>query len=202
MVKNEKELVMLIAEKLEDSGHFKKIYPNVNLASRKFYNYWKEWFPSFLSPLAQPEIDLLLVDTRYDLLAMEVKYFRFENSRLSYSFYEGIGEALALLRFGFTCVSLWQCFEDKTPFDYLRTCALSAWDLIGALDFPINYEALRIVKVNQEVQFHCIAPNSLSFNHEIPELPSPYGKSNPLCSRMEVKKMRDFLKVALKIPSQ
>ena len=96
---------------------YQKVYLNINLASHKFYDHWIEWWGASSLP-AQPQIDLLIVD-RLTLLAVELKYFRMVKGkgrgRVNYPFYEGIEEALALLRFGFACVSLWQCFDREMP---------------------------------------------------------------------------------------
>jgi hypothetical protein len=107
---------------------FKDVHANVNLASRNFYEDWEKWWTSGANaPLAQPQIDLLFVGTDLRLLAVEVKYHHLsENAPLNHPHYSGIEEALALLRFGFNCVSLWQFFDSEIPDEvwkrYVNNC--------------------------------------------------------------------------------
>jgi hypothetical protein len=120
---------------------FKKVYAKINLASRKFYDDWEEWFGKGV-PLAQPEIDLLFVSSDFRLLAAELKYYRLsENAPLNQPYYSGIEEALALLRFGFTCVSLWHFFDTEVPEDTLKAYVRDCRGLTVGLGLRINYEA-------------------------------------------------------------
>ena len=71
--------------------------------------------PTSLTPPLQPEIDMILCkgDT---MIAVELKYFKRRGRGLNHSFYEGIEQTLALLRWGFDHVALWQLFEESiTP---------------------------------------------------------------------------------------
>jgi hypothetical protein len=89
------------------ASKFKEIHANVNLASHKFYDDWEKWWGGS-GPLAQPQVDLLFVASDLKLLAVELKYYRpAKNAPLNQPYYSGIDEVLALLKFGFTCVSLW-----------------------------------------------------------------------------------------------
>lgn len=67
-----------------------------------------------LTPPLQPEIDIILCKGN-QLNAIEIKYFEMKGNSLNRSFYEGIEQALALLRWGFNHVALWQLFEDSMP---------------------------------------------------------------------------------------
>jgi hypothetical protein len=177
---------------------FNDVHVNVNPASHKFYPYWKKWFGEF-TPIAQPQIDLLLVDRGYQLLAVELKYIRLDKKgQVNYPFYEGIGEALALLRFGFTRVSLWHCFDQEISLDMVRKYKDSTSSLINTLNLPINYSALRVMKSNEQMQFK----EFLTDMSESERLSLPYGKSNPLHLKGDAKKIEDFLRTALKIPKE
>jgi len=196
VTKDELKLAHLLADQLR--GDFKDVYVNVNLASHRFYPYWQKWFGE-LMPIAQPQIDMLLVDGRHQLLAVELKYIRLDKKgQVNYPFYEGIGEALALLRFGFECVSLWHCFDQEISFDFVGRYKDSTSLLIGILNLPIGYSALHIVKSNEHTQFK----EFLTDMSESERLSSPRGKSNPLHSKGDAKKMEDFLRNALKIPEE
>ena len=65
--------------------------------------------PKLIPPL-QPEIDMILCKAD-KMMAVEVKYFRRKGNGLDHSFYEGIEQSLALLRWGFNYVALWQLFD-------------------------------------------------------------------------------------------
>jgi len=52
---------------------YKKVYPNVNLASHRFYQDWEKWWGES-PPVAQPQIDLILVPSNLRLHAKNL-YF-------------------------------------------------------------------------------------------------------------------------------
>lgn len=60
--------------------------------------------PILIPPL-QPEIDMILCKED-SMIAVELKYFRKKGKGLDHSFYEGIEQSLALLRWGFDNVAL------------------------------------------------------------------------------------------------
>jgi len=64
--------------------------------------------PKLVPPL-QPEIDMIFCKNK-TMMAVELKYFKRKGNGLSHSFYEGIEQALALLRWGFDNVALWQLY--------------------------------------------------------------------------------------------
>jgi hypothetical protein len=176
---------------------FKDVQANVNLASRKFYEDWKKWWNSD-NPLAQPQIDLLFVSSDLSLVAAELKYYRLsENAPLNQPYYSGIDEALALLKFGFTCVSLWHFYDSEVPAELMKTYVRNCWNLTGWLGLRINYEAFRVYG-RQETDFKQISLSSLS---EVSPMFSPYGASNPLVDNWDAKKARDFIRKALRIPT-
>jgi hypothetical protein len=176
---------------------FKAIYTNVNLASHKFYDDWEKWWGGN-GPLAQPEIDLLFVSSDLSLLAVELKYYRpVKKAPVNQPYYSGIEEALALLKFGVTCVSLWHFYDFDVSEDVVKRYVRNCWGLTGALGLRINYEAFRIYG-RQETDFKQISLSSLS---EVTPLFSPYGTSNPLFGNMDNKKALDFIRRALRIPT-
>jgi hypothetical protein len=176
---------------------FKDVQANVNLASRKFYQDWEKWW-SGNSPLAQPQIDLLFVSTDFKLLAAELKYYRLsENAPLNQPYYAGIDEALALLKFGFTCVSLWHFYDSEVPEDVMKNYVRNAWNLIGWLGLRVSYAAFRIYG-RQENELKQISLSTLA---EVTPMLLPYGTGNPLAANLEAKKALDFIRKALRIPS-
>jgi len=207
---NEKDLVLFLEEKIKREGYYEETYSDINLASRRFYPYWRKWFgkcPSdYLFPLAQPQIDLIVVDKDHHLLGAEIKYLRLKKSRAELPFYAGIEEALALLRFGFLCVSLWHCFDfkgDNKNVGDIRKYREATHKLVSTLNLPINYSALWITKSKRGKEAIYLPPSQSIYDtiQSQPKLPPLHGKENPLRSMPEVKKIREFLRMSLKIPS-
>jgi len=111
---NEKELKSFLEEKIKGGPYCKDVWVDTNFEQR-FYSQGKKLFtkdPSeSIYPLPQPEIDLIVRDTSNKLFGVEVKYLKFNAKavfppRPDKSYYIGIGQTLALLMFGFDCVSL------------------------------------------------------------------------------------------------
>jgi excisionase family DNA binding protein len=209
IVNNEKELTELLYQKLQESNSFKEIKAHINLASRKFYSHWKKWYKSSyfepsVPPPAQPEIDLLLVDSRFQLFGVEIKHMIPKGETFNQSFYAGVGEAIALLRFGFKCVSLWHCFEISATEPAIWGYRDATQKLIYSLSLPINYNALKLIEREQKVDFLDIT-NTIDFSKApMPSFGSlPYGLSNPLCDKDdEVERNEDFLRNILNIPHE
>jgi len=194
--KDEHELARSLEKMLKPK--FKEIYANVNLASHNFYDNWKKWWGES-APVAQPQIDLLFVSSNLELLAVELKYYRpARNSRIRWSYYSGIEETLALLKFGFTCVSLWHFFDYEVPDETMKNYFRDCWELIAVLGLRINYKAFKI-HGRQEAEFKEIARMSRS---EVSPDFSPYGTSNPLSANSYAKKTQDFIRNALRIPRE
>ena len=177
---------------------FKAVYANVNLASRKFYDDWEKWWGAS-GPLAQPEIDLLFVSSDLKLLAAELKYYRpSESALLNQAYYSGIEEALALLKFGFTCVSLWHFYDAEVPEEAMKRYVRDCRGLTIGLGLRINYEAFRVYG-RLESDFKQISTNLTEAKSY--SLQSPFGTSNPLLNNLDRKKAQDFIRKALRIPS-
>ena len=189
--KEEKRIADVLAEELRKADF--EVYTRISLASRKYYSHWEKYWEAELMPYAQPDIDLLLVDRRRQLLAIEVKYLK--RKRITY--YAGIGEALALLRFGFLSVSLWLCFSEKVPLEEARRCGRITEELIRALGLPINFSAIRVMESGEGTQLKEIVPNSPVEKFKIPSL---YGKENPFRETQQAKRAEEFLRMVLKIP--
>jgi len=194
-MRGELQLAAVLRDKLRP--HFKEVYANVNLASNKFYPHWEKWHGKPV-PSAQPQIDLLMVDRSLWLLAAELKYFRKTlKGEVKLPFYAGIDEALALLRFGFQVVSLWHFFnEEIEPEDmkrHFRSCEL----LLDNLNLPINYQAFRVTESITETEFW-----RLYYEGKVQpkELPTAYGRSNPLASNVDAQRIQDFFRNVFRIP--
>lgn len=189
------QLAAILREKL--APNFKEVYTNVNLASNRFYPDWEKWHGQPV-PSAQPQIDLLLVDRTLWLLAAELKWFRkTQRGQTNLSFYAGIDEALALLRFGFKVVSLWHFFDEELGKEEVRRLYRSCELLIDGLNLPVNYQAFMVIKAGTEPEFWRLFSDG---KVQVKGLPTAYGKSNPFESNIDAQKIQDFLRTALRIP--
>lgn len=195
MIRNELHLASILREEL--TPKFTEVHANVNLASNRFYPDWEKWHGDPL-PSAQPQIDLLMVDSRLGLYAAELKWFRkTRREQANYPFYAGIDEALALLRFGFNVVSLWHLFDENLGKEDIMRLYRSCEDLVGTLNLPINYEAFWLVRYEMQISLFRLSDFGVSDRYSFP---SAYGKSNPLHSNIDAQKIQDFLRTVLRIP--
>lgn len=194
-MKNELQLAVVLRDKLR--AHFKEVYANVNLASNKFYPHWEKWHGK-PTPSAQPQIDLLMVDRSLWLLAAELKYFRKTlKGQINLPFYAGIDQALALLRFGFKVVSLWHFFDGEIDLEDMKKRFGSCELLLENLNLPINYQAFRVTESTTETEFW-----RLYYRGKVQpkELPTVYGRANPLESNIDAQRIQDFFRNVFRIP--
>jgi len=192
--KDEIELAQYLGDTLRPN--FKEVYANVNLASHKFYDDWEKWWDKNVPP-AQPQIDLLFVSSDLRLLAVELKYYRLKKGSVNLPYYSGVGEALALLKFGVTCVSLWHFFDSEIPESLMNRYIRACWGLTAGLALRIGYEAFRVYG-RQESGFKEISVTSFS---EVSPTFSPHSTINPLFEDSDRKRAQDFIRKALGIPS-
>lgn len=86
----------------------------------------------------QPDIDIVLKHEDGRLCAIEVKWFPRNAQRRA--FHEGLGQALALLGYGFDSAALWPVFQDD---DVLRRYGSRAWFLVrNQLKLPLDFTPL------------------------------------------------------------
>jgi len=209
--KDENDLKNYLKEKIECIPYCKNVWKNKNIA-KEFYWEGRKLFTSdpsdYLYPLAQPEIDFIVQDTNDKLLGIQVKYLKFETdyihpNRPKPTYYEGIGQALATLNFGFDRVSLWHCFDfegGRGALADIHRYADATHELISILNLPINYFAFWIPKREDIFYISSSWYENKSDFKLLPGLPSLYGKKNPLQSIPQVKKMNEFLRKTLDIP--
>ena len=81
-------------------------------------------------PILQPEIDICFKDSKGHLFAAEVKVFPAKALSFTLPFYEGIGQALALHRYGFDYVSLWFFFYGEVDSTLMQQYGAQAWSFI------------------------------------------------------------------------
>lgn len=159
-----------------------------------------------LIPPLQPEIDMILCKEE-KMIAVELKYFRRKGKGLNLSFYEGIEQTLALLRWGFNNVALWQLFEESISPQELWFYGGWTWIFLhakpedGGLKLPIEFTFMRVIENKGEYDFYPIQPMSINGSiHLNPTLP-PYDHRfnisaphpNTLIQCHEVQKLRKML---------
>jgi hypothetical protein len=138
--KLEDRLVASLAEKLKD--RYAAVYTNRKpSASRKVRNYLQGKLGYI--PILQPEIDILLRDGSDRLYAIEIKVF---TGIITYSlpYYEGLGQAIALHKYGFDYAALYTIFLSDTDIISMNRYGAEMWtfirnDLCLPLDFTYFY---------------------------------------------------------------
>lgn len=145
------------------------------------------------------------------ILGIELKFFRKKGSGLNHSFYEGIEQALALLRWGFDHVALWQLFEEGISAEELWFYGGWTWKFLhaepkdGGLNLPIEFTFMLVTKSENGYVFRPIQPRFVSGTHvhgiQLDVLFPIYDRRfhfttkhpNPLVKCPEVQKLRRML---------
>lgn len=197
--KKEERLYDPLKELIEKQGY--NVYTDVKLASYDYKKYWSKWHEEDIPPL-QPQIDLLLVKKDdFSLRAIEVKHLEMKGKSIDKSYYEGIGETLALMNFGVESVALWHCFHKDVPTTQMKNYAIHILNLRETLSLPIDYGCLRFVKENEGFTFKTlIAPSFIYLYDGIP--PLRLDVTNPLKYQAEAQKILDFIRHILRIPTK
>lgn len=205
-IKDERELVRSLKGLFEKSGSsiLKKLYINVNLATRKFRELWSEWWESEVPP--RLEIDMIPVFEDATKLkevfipGIEVEFFRDKTK----TFVDGLQQALSFGLFGFDSLVLWHVFPEKMESKSIEERVRHANEIIEGCHLPIVYFATRLA---EQDKFEFFAP--WSFYSSIPRDTNYLltnlrkccdEKRNPLLGKEEVEKRKKMLKVLLKIP--
>lgn len=159
-----------------------------------------------LVPPLQPEIDMIFCKKKA-MTAVELKYFQHKGKGLDHSFYEGIEQALALLRWGFDHVALWQLFESSISPEELWFYGGWTWSFLhgtpdlGGLRLPIEFTFMRTEKSNQGYDFYPIQPDWTNGSISLKVLSPPYDPrfeitaphNNTLLACSEVVRLREML---------
>jgi hypothetical protein len=116
-----------------------------------------------LTPPLQPEIDMILCEDDR-MTAVEIKYFEMRGNSLSRSFYEGIEQTLALLRWGFDHVALWQLFDESVGAEELYFYGVWTWGFLhapperGGIGLPIEFTMMQVRGDEPRHEFHPVQP--------------------------------------------
>lgn len=140
----------LIVEKLKDQliPRYRKILVHQNLATLTSLKTALENRFGYLPVLN--EVDMILVGFEGHLCAIEVKYFTVRGGSFDRPFYDGIGQSLSLLRYGFDYVALWHLFSGDIEQDrFDRYGAATWWFIRNQIQLPLDFTYF---KVNDDPQ--------------------------------------------------
>jgi len=152
--KKEIAITKELARRLQGKFPEFQIYANkCPSRSKKVKGMWNELFHEPCPPL-QPEIDIIILEPsnphilplRPKIRAIEVKYFNKDRGAINQSFYVGIEQSLALLKWGFDNVALWQLFDETCTLDDIRNYGCKTWTYIHVLlGLPIEFTPIRLI---------------------------------------------------------
>jgi hypothetical protein len=145
-MKDEDETIRKLLVPLLNKRFFVKTFVRVDKIHQKLKT------EGFLSPEEQavkhpfhPDIDVLYWPKEYTqeprIFAAEVKYFRLKDGNVYPTIYEGLGEAMMLLTFGFNHVSLWHLFDPEVDSETVSRYRDLTQNLINDTHSPVNYQS-------------------------------------------------------------
>jgi len=185
--KNEDDVIEALKTAWKDYNPYTK----VNLASYKADEHFEKWFKTGMPQLMQPEVDVITCEERgRKVNGYEVKYFRMTDKGINYSYYEGLGEALALLKFGFDRVALVHVFDGKVPKEQSESYAKNMASLLKKLQLPIDYRYYRV----EEAPVGKLLSSEPYFDAQSPT-------SNPFIYEEDSKKALAIIRSSLRIPT-
>lgn len=168
---DERYMVTKLQEQLEP--RYRKILIHQNLATLTEFKTELVRRLGFLPVLN--EVDIILVSQNGQFQAIEVKCFDLHNGSFNRPFYDGIGQALSLLRYGFDQVALWHLFSDdieQNSFD--RYGAGTWWFIRNQLHLPLDFSYFKVNKHVDPPQFTVMQYNGPNTGVEL----IPINRSN------------------------
>jgi hypothetical protein len=100
------------------------------------------------------EVDMILVGEQGQFDAIEAKCFTVDGGSFSRPFYDGIGQSLSLMRYGFDHVALWHLFSgdiDQRRLD--RYGASTWWFLRNQTGLPLEFTYFKVRGYPSDPQF-------------------------------------------------
>jgi hypothetical protein len=158
-------------------------------------------------PLLQPEIDLCFELPDGRICAVEVKVFPAREVGPSLPYYAGIGQALALHRYGFDFAALWFVFVGPSMTADMSRYGAQAWHLLrNEFALPLDFTYLRVDAADQEHRFWVQQYDSDRGGHELCPIDDPrflitFKHPNPLLHTPAAIAIRQVLFPWLKLMS-
>ncbi len=152
MPRLEDTLVRELAQKL--APKFKQVFTNKKPSASQNLRERLEARLGYI-PLLQPEIDLCFLDSKGSFTAAEVKVFTGSEFSFKTPFYEGIGQALALHRYGFDACALWFMFPGLEPPSGINKYGPEAWAFVqNDLGLPLDFSYFFVKETRSGHVFH------------------------------------------------
>jgi hypothetical protein len=105
----------------------------------------------------QPEFDLIFLDANDNLNGIEIKYLNASDNGYNLPYYLGIGQAMALQRFGFDHVGLWLLVGPNVSDKALNSYGAEAWTFIRKEPkLNIEYSYIRVLEEQGKTRFSVI----------------------------------------------
>lgn len=196
----ERELVMSLKATLDPQ--FKQIWTHKKIsASPRFRKYIKGALGYI--PILQPEFDLVFLRSNGHLNAIEVKYLNSTSKGYNLPYYLGIGQAMALQRFGFDYVGLWLLVGENVTDTVLNKYGAEAWTFIRKeLQLSIEYSYIRVIESKGKTQFLVMKYTGKQTGIELLNVDDPnflitWKNPNPLKDHEVAKKLRSGIELYL-----
>jgi hypothetical protein len=144
-------------------------------------------------PILQPEIDICMLDSNDKFTAIEVKACTKKNTKANKPFYEGIGQAIALTRYGFDAVALWFILDNGSE---KKSGAQAWWFIRNEFKLPLDFSFFVAKKNGDKWQFDTLQYLDAIHSEVIGTLgdPPPEWKyPNPILQNEEQRIIRKHL---------
>ena len=197
----EDKLVKILAQKI--SFKYKNIYTNRKPSSSiKVKNYLKNKLGYI--PILQPEIDIILETQNNELFAVEVKLFKTEDINYKLPFYNGLGQALALYRYGFDKVALFHFFLDDKSLNKINKYGPEIWAFIrNDTCIPLDYSYIWVENKSIDYDFHVMQYTGRQNGHKLLKINDAnfnitFKHVNPIRNKPIQRTIRECLELWLK----
>lgn len=158
-------------------------------------------------PILQPEIDLCMQLTDGKLVAVEAKLFSGDALTFRTPFYTGIGQALALHRYGFDHVALWFLFADGAARDAYNRYGAEVWSFVrNDLALPLDFSYLAVNRHGGGYRFDVIQYTGRQTGVTLLPIDDPsftmtWKHQNPIRDAPVQRALRSTLETWLKVES-
>jgi len=194
----------ILTEKLREKllPQFENIWTNRKISASIVFRKHIETKLGYV-PILQPEFDMVFKCHNGDLNAIEVKYLRISKNGYNISYYLGLGQTLALQRFGFDHVGLWLFVDENVNENILHKYGSEAWGYIrDEVSLGIEYSYFKIQRVNNDIKFLVMDFNVPHSGFKLIEINDPHffitwKRSNPLKSNKKAILLRKAIELYL-----
>ena len=200
MKKLEDILVKELSRKL--SYKYKNIYTNRKPSTSPKV---KEYLINCLGdiPILQPEIDMIIETEENELYAIEVKLFKAEELNYNLPFYKGLGQAIALYRYGFDKVALFHFFLGNDIPDKIQSYGPEIWSFIrNDLQLPLDYSYIWVQENGSNYNYHVMQYINRNVRIKLLQIDDPnfiikFKYDNPIKDNLIQMKIRECLNLWL-----